>query len=122
VLVLHDVAGVVAARVRSVVLSTRKRIPMLKTMLAALLALVPALCVAEKVAVSFDDLPLNGSLPAGVTEVDIVKQVLPIFDGWVHDGSRRTDEVWGAKIDGLRYRRTLQVRSSARNRVPGIGL
>lgn len=47
--------------------------------LAALLALLPALCAAEKVAITFDDLPLNGSLPAGVTEVDIVKRVLPIF-------------------------------------------
>lgn len=46
---------------------------------AALLALLPALCAAEKVAVTFDDLPLNGGLPAGVTEVDIVKRVLPIF-------------------------------------------
>ena len=47
--------------------------------LAALLVLAPALCAAEKVALTFDDLPLNGSLPAGVTEVDIVKRVLPIF-------------------------------------------
>jgi hypothetical protein len=49
--------------------------------LAALLALGPALCLAEKVAVTFDDLPVNGSLPAGVTEVDIVERVLPIFSG-----------------------------------------
>lgn len=49
------------------------------TTLVALLALLPALCAAEKVAITFDDLPLNGSLPAGVTEVDIVKRVLPIF-------------------------------------------
>ena len=47
--------------------------------LAALLVLVPVICMAEKVAITFDDLPLNGSLPAGITEVDIVKRVLPIF-------------------------------------------
>jgi peptidoglycan/xylan/chitin deacetylase (PgdA/CDA1 family) len=47
--------------------------------LMALFALVPAVCMAEKVAITFDDLPINGSLPAGVTEVDIVKRVLPIF-------------------------------------------
>lgn len=35
--------------------------------LAALLARAPVLCLAEKVAVTFDDLPLNGSLRAGVT-------------------------------------------------------
>jgi peptidoglycan/xylan/chitin deacetylase (PgdA/CDA1 family) len=36
-------------------------------------------CFAQKVALTFDDLPLNGTLPAGVTQVDIVKRVLPIF-------------------------------------------
>jgi ribosomal protein S18 acetylase RimI-like enzyme len=28
-------------------------------------------------------------------------------DGWAPDGSRRTEEVWGAKLDAVRYRRTL---------------
>jgi GNAT superfamily N-acetyltransferase len=28
-------------------------------------------------------------------------------DGWVADGSRRDDQVWGAKVDEVRYRRHL---------------
>lgn len=47
--------------------------------LLALLSLLPGLAAAEKVAITFDDLPVNGSLPAGVTEADIVRGVLPIF-------------------------------------------
>ncbi len=47
--------------------------------LGTLLALGPADCRAEKVAITFDDLPLNGTLPAGVSEVDIVRRVLPIL-------------------------------------------
>ncbi len=47
--------------------------------LGALLTLLPALAFGEKVALTFDDLPLNGALPAGVTEADIVRAVLPIF-------------------------------------------
>jgi peptidoglycan/xylan/chitin deacetylase (PgdA/CDA1 family) len=34
---------------------------------------------AEKVALTFDDLPVNGELPPGVDEAGIVAQVLPIF-------------------------------------------
>lgn len=49
--------------------------------LIALIALVPCLCPAEKVAITFDDLPVNGSLPAGVTEPDLVRRVLPLFEG-----------------------------------------
>ena len=41
--------------------------------------LLPVVTYAEKLAITFDDLPLNGSLPQGVTEVDIVKRVLPIL-------------------------------------------
>jgi GNAT superfamily N-acetyltransferase len=29
------------------------------------------------------------------------------FDGWVPDGSRREDEVWGVAVDEARYRRSL---------------
>ena len=47
--------------------------------LGALLTLLPALAFGEKVALTFDDLPLNGALPAGVTEADVVRAVLPIF-------------------------------------------
>jgi ribosomal protein S18 acetylase RimI-like enzyme len=28
-------------------------------------------------------------------------------DGWAPDGSRRTEELWGAKVDAVRYRRAL---------------
>ena len=34
---------------------------------------------AQRVAITFDDLPLNGSLPPGVTEVDVAKNVLAIL-------------------------------------------
>ena len=45
-----------------------------------LLSLLPALTLAEKIAITFDDLPLNGTLPQGVTEADIVRRVLPLFE------------------------------------------
>ena len=32
------------------------------------------------------------------------------IDGWVHDGSRRVDEVWGLKLEQLRYKRALRDR------------
>jgi peptidoglycan/xylan/chitin deacetylase (PgdA/CDA1 family) len=48
-------------------------------LLSMLLCLLATRCLAEKVALTFDDLPLNGTLPAGVTEVDVVKRVLPIL-------------------------------------------
>lgn len=47
--------------------------------LAGILGLMPACCPAQKVALTFDDLPVNGTLPAGMTEVDLVKRVLPIL-------------------------------------------
>ena len=43
-----------------------------------LLALVP-ICAAQKVAITFDDLPLNGDLPAGVTRVEIVRNTLAVL-------------------------------------------
>jgi GNAT superfamily N-acetyltransferase len=30
------------------------------------------------------------------------------LDGWVADGSRRADEVWGVAVDEVRYRRSLR--------------
>lgn len=48
-------------------------------LLFSLLWFVATPCLAQKVALTFDDLPLNGTLPAGVTEVDIVRRVLPIL-------------------------------------------
>jgi peptidoglycan/xylan/chitin deacetylase (PgdA/CDA1 family) len=48
----------------------------LRHLACALFAAFANSATAEKVALTFDDLPLNGSLPAGATEVDIVKQTL----------------------------------------------
>ena len=36
-------------------------------------------CAAQKVAITFDDLPLNGSLPPGVTRAETTKSVLAIL-------------------------------------------
>jgi peptidoglycan-N-acetylglucosamine deacetylase len=36
-------------------------------------------CAAQKLAITFDDLPLNGSLPPGVTQVENTKNVLAIL-------------------------------------------
>lgn len=50
-----------------------------RVFLVALAAMFPLLAPAAEVALTFDDLPVNGSLPVGITEVDIVKRVLPIL-------------------------------------------
>ena len=42
------------------------------------LALVQ-MCAAQKVAITFDDLPLNGDLPPGVTRVEIVGNTLAVL-------------------------------------------
>ena len=42
-------------------------------------AYLPAACVAENLAVTFDDLPLNGALAPGMTPAGIVAKVLPIL-------------------------------------------
>ena len=36
-------------------------------------------CAAQKLAITFDDLPQNGSLPPGVTQVDIAKGLLAVL-------------------------------------------
>ena len=36
-------------------------------------------CSAQKVAITFDDLPLNGELPAGVTRVEIARDTLAVL-------------------------------------------
>lgn len=36
-------------------------------------------CTAQKVAITFDDLPLNGELPAGVTRVQIARDTLTVL-------------------------------------------
>jgi peptidoglycan-N-acetylglucosamine deacetylase len=53
---------------------------MLRCLLAMFLIASPSFCgAADKVALTFDDLPVNGALAAGTTELTIVQQVLPIF-------------------------------------------
>jgi peptidoglycan/xylan/chitin deacetylase (PgdA/CDA1 family) len=42
-----------------------------------LLAAVP--CVGQKVAITFDDLPLNGSLPTGVSRVQIARDAIAVL-------------------------------------------
>jgi Predicted xylanase/chitin deacetylase len=44
-----------------------------------LVLFLAASCCAQKVAITFDDLPLNGEIPAGVTRVQITKNVLSIL-------------------------------------------
>jgi peptidoglycan-N-acetylglucosamine deacetylase len=46
---------------------------------ATFLLLLSATCSAQKLAVTFDDLPLNGSLPPGVTHAQTTKDVLAIL-------------------------------------------
>jgi len=41
--------------------------------------LIVNLCAAQKVAITFDDLPLNGDLPPGVTRVQIARDTLAIL-------------------------------------------
>ena len=43
-----------------------------------LLVLVP-ICAAQKVAITFDDLPLNGDLPPGVTRAQITRDTLAVL-------------------------------------------
>ena len=40
------------------------------------------MCVAQKLAITFDDLPLNGELPPGVTKTETAKNVLEILKTW----------------------------------------
>jgi len=44
-----------------------------------LFSLAPGRAFSQGVAITFDDLPLNGELPPGVTRVQIVKDVLAIL-------------------------------------------
>jgi peptidoglycan-N-acetylglucosamine deacetylase len=48
-------------------------------LIACCLLLLPARCLAQKVAITFDDLPQNGTLPSGVTRIDIAKRTLAIL-------------------------------------------
>jgi peptidoglycan-N-acetylglucosamine deacetylase len=54
----------------------------MKTWLAQVVLLfsfLTGVCTAQKVAVTFDDLPLNGELPPGVTYVDIARDTLAVL-------------------------------------------
>ena len=50
------------------------RIPLLQA-----LCLIAIVCPAQKVAITFDDLPLNGDLPPGVTRVEIARDAIAIL-------------------------------------------
>src|SRR5208282_6585135 len=45
----------------------------------AFLWLFYGVCMAQKLAITMDDLPLNGLLPPGVTRVDITKNTLAVL-------------------------------------------
>ena len=47
--------------------------------LSALVLVIGCLCSAQKVAITFDDLPLNGELPPGVTRVEITRNTLAVL-------------------------------------------
>ena len=58
-------------------------------LLCVALLLGSALCFGQGVAITFDDLPLNGDLPPGVTRVQITKDVLAVLQ------ERRVPQVFG---------------------------
>jgi len=43
------------------------------------LLVLPTMCAAQKLAITFDDLPLNGTLPPGVTRTEITKNTLAVL-------------------------------------------
>lgn len=43
------------------------------------LLVIATACAAQKVAITFDDLPLNGELPSGVTRVQITRDTLAVL-------------------------------------------
>ena len=45
-----------------------------------LICLAASACLAQKVAITFDDLPLNGDLPPGVTRVQITKDTIALLN------------------------------------------
>jgi len=51
-----------------------------KSLLLLILSMqVAATCAAQKVAITFDDLPVNGKLPPGVTQAETTKNILAIL-------------------------------------------
>ncbi len=67
----------------------RKLQGMMLAAIGMLVILVPGTALAEKVALTFDDLPLNGELPPGMTRAGIVRDVLAILK------ARRAPAVYG---------------------------
>jgi peptidoglycan-N-acetylglucosamine deacetylase len=51
----------------------------MKVSIAVLLCGIATVCAAQKVAITFDDLPLNGDLPPGVTRVQIALDTLAVL-------------------------------------------
>jgi peptidoglycan/xylan/chitin deacetylase (PgdA/CDA1 family) len=47
-----------------------------------LLLAICGMCAAQKLAITFDDLPANGELPPGVTKTETAKNVLEILKTW----------------------------------------
>jgi peptidoglycan/xylan/chitin deacetylase (PgdA/CDA1 family) len=52
----------------------------MKFSIVVLLCGIAAVCAAQKVAITFDDLPLNGDLPTGVTRVQIARDTLAVLN------------------------------------------
>jgi peptidoglycan-N-acetylglucosamine deacetylase len=52
----------------------------MKLFLVFTLSLTASVCSAQKVAITFDDLPLNGDLPPGVTRVQIARDVVALLN------------------------------------------
>ena len=52
----------------------------MKLFVVLTLSLTASVCVAQKVAITFDDLPLNGDLPSGVTRVQIARDAVALLN------------------------------------------
>lgn len=51
----------------------------MKSSIALSLCFIATVCVAQKAAITFDDLPLNGDLPPGVTRVQIARDTIALL-------------------------------------------
>ena len=51
----------------------------MKYLLGACLLLMAGVCAGQKIAITFDDLPLNGALPSGMTRVKITEDTLAVL-------------------------------------------
>ena len=52
----------------------------MKILFCLLVCVIATACTAQEVAITFDDLPLNGDLPPGVTRVEIARDVIGILN------------------------------------------